>query len=87
MADSKPKRAHKAGYSRDKKKGGWLIRVEGPTPAEFAGREVPVNLKDGGEQMETLDSLIWSGNDSESGKPVALYSFTPKPKEEVEIAF
>jgi hypothetical protein len=81
------KRQHLATYSRDKKKGGWMIRVEGPTPNMFAGREVPVLMKDRSEQMETLDALIWFGTDEESGKPVALYSFTPKPREEHIVEF
>lgn len=78
------KRNHRATYSRDKKKGGYIIRIEGPTPAVFAGREVPVETKDGSEHMEELEHLIWSGNDAETGKPIALYSFKAKPKSEDE---
>lgn len=76
------KTAHRATYARDKKKGGYLVRVEGPHAAKFAGREVPVTRKDGSSDPETLDGLIWSGIDEESGKPVALYSFVAKPKEQ-----
>lgn len=82
------KRIHRATYTRDKKKGGYIIRVEGPHATNFAGREVPVTLKDGTENTVTLDELIWSGKDEESGKPIALYSFIQKPKEmEDEIPF
>lgn len=76
------KRTHKATYARDKRKGGYIIRVEGPKAGEFAGRTVPVTKKDDSETPEALDRLIWTGTDPESGKPVALYSFTPKPRED-----
>ena len=83
------KRSHKATYARDKRKGGYLIRVIGPHAAAFAGREVPVIRKDDSETMEKLDGLIWSGTDEESGKPVALYSFEARPKDDLndEIPF
>lgn len=84
MADQ-PKRLHRATYARDKRKGGYLVRVEGPTAAAFAGRDVPVTRKNGDESTETLDSLIWAGNDEETGKPVALYSFVAKPRDDAEI--
>lgn len=91
MADKPaPERKHKASYSRDRKKGGYLIRVVGPTPDRFAGREVPVTLKDGSEHPETLNALVWSGPEKdaetgeETGRKVALYTFTPKPREEIE---
>ena len=76
----KPK--HKATYARDKRKGGYLIRVAGPYPDRFAGREVPVTRRDGSGSMETLDALIWSGIDDESGDKVALYSFVAKPRDD-----
>lgn len=85
--EKKPARAHRATYARDKKKGGYLVRVEGPHASEFAGRTVPVTMKDGTEQTEKLEKLIWSGKDQESGKPVALYAFVAKPKEEKEVEF
>ncbi len=75
------KRAHKATYSRDRKKGGYIIRVEGPSAALFAGRDVPVTRRDGSEEYEHLESLLWSGEDKETGSPVALYKFTAKPRE------
>ena len=81
------KRMHKATYAKDKRKGGYLIRVEGPNAYAFAGREVPVTLKTGDEQTETLSELIWSGKDQETGKPVALYTFEAKPREEDEVIF
>lgn len=74
-----PKRAHKATYARDKKKGGYLIRVEGPHAGKFAGRTVPATRRDGTETMEELDALLWTGTDDESGKPVALYTFKQRP--------
>lgn len=77
------KRSHVATYSRDRERGGYIIRVEGPHAASFAGREVPVSRKDRTEGMEKLDKLIWAGTDRESGKPVALYSFEARPKEEL----
>lgn len=88
MAEA-PKRSHKATYARDKRKGGYLIRVIGPSAAAFAGREVPVIRKDDSETMEKLDGLIWSGTDEETGKPVALYSFEARPKDDLndEIPF
>lgn len=79
-----PKRQHRATFSRDKKKGGYIIRVEGPHAMAFAGREVPVTMKDGSEGIEKLTDLIWSGADNETGKPVALYHFEPRPKEPLD---
>lgn len=83
----KSKRIHKASYAKDKKKGGYLIRVQGPNSNMFAGREVPVSMKSGDEQLETLGSLIWTGKDQDSGENVTLYSFVAKPKEKVEAEF
>ena len=82
-----PKRAHRATYSTDKKKGGYLVRVEGPHSNAFAKRDVPVTLKNGTEQTERLQKLIWTGKDQETGVPVSLYTFEAKPREEVELAF
>jgi hypothetical protein len=88
MAEEKgPKRSHKATYARDSKKGGYMIRVEGPHAAKFAGKDVPVSRMDGSESEERLNKMIWSGTDEKSGKPVALYSFEPRPREEEEIVF
>lgn len=82
------KRVHRATYSRDKRKGGYLVRVEGPFAAKFAGREVPVTKKDNSESSEKLTELIWSGPDEETGIPVALYAFEAKPREpEEDILF
>lgn len=81
------KRKHRATYARDKKKGGYLIRVAGPNAAMFAGRDVPVTMKNGDEHNEKLDGLIWSGIDEESGDNVALYSFEAKPREKVDAEF
>jgi hypothetical protein len=77
---------HRASYARDNKKGGYLIRVEGPMCEKFAGRDVPVSLRDGGEpQTEKLDRLIWCGTDKERPTvKIALYSFITKPRTDVE---
>jgi hypothetical protein len=86
MAEPK-QRQHKATYARDKKQGGYIIRVEGPNAARFEDREVPVTKKDGTESVETLGTLLWSGNDEETGKPVALYTFVAKPREQKVFDF
>jgi len=86
-APEKKPRAHKATYAADKRKGGWLVRVVGPQAGEFVGREVPVIMKGDSEHLEKLIRLIWSGADKETGKPCALYSFEPKPKEVKETEF
>lgn len=79
----KGKRSHKATYARDKRKpGAYLVRVEGPHAAVFAGREVPVTRKDDSESVETLTVAVWAGIDEESGNPVALYRFAAKPRDE-----
>lgn len=75
-------RQHRATYARDNRKGGYIIRVSGPHAGAFAGRTVPVTRKDGSESDEVLQDLIWSGPDKESGEPVALYSFVPRPRDE-----
>jgi hypothetical protein len=82
------KRSHKATYARDKKKGGYNIRVQGPRASDFAGRDVPVTTMSNDEHIEKLDKLLWSGKDQETGANVALYSFVSKPRElEDEIPF
>ena len=80
-------RSHKATYATDKRKGGYLIRVAGPSAGLFINREVPVTTRDGDEHMEKLTKLIWSGVDTESGDNVALYAFAAKPREIDEISF
>ena len=77
---------HKATYARDKKKGGYLVRIAGPTAGVFAGREVPVSMLDGTEHVEKLVKLIWTGVDTgeyggRAGEPIALYTFASKPRE------
>lgn len=86
MDDTMSARMHKATYAADKRKGGYLVRVEGPTPDRFAGREVPVTRRDGTEESEHLDRLIWTGKDAESGKPVSLYTFKARPRDESKKA-
>lgn len=85
MADTTApaKRLHKATFATDKRNpGGYLVRVQGPTAAAFAGREVPVTRKDNSESTERLTSCIWAGVDDESGQPVALYRFESRPRED-----
>lgn len=90
MADNaKPARLHKATYSRDKKKGGYLVRVAGPNAGAFAGRKVPVTLNNQTEHEEELLALVWTGADDGqyggvAGTPVALYTFKATPREEDE---
>lgn len=87
MADAPKKRTHRATFATDKRKGGYLVRVAGPHAGEFIGREVPVTLKDGTENMEKLIKLVWSGKDNESGENCALYTFEAKPRQIEEIQF
>ena len=75
-------RLHKATYASDKKKGGYLVRVEGPHAEKFVGRSVPVTTMAGRESMEELVKLLWTGADEKTGKPVALYTFKARPKDE-----
>lgn len=83
-----PKRVHKATYATDKRNGGYMIRVAGPYPEKFVGREVPVITKAGTEHVEKLVRLVWTGADRESGEKVALYKFEPRPREDPEqLAF
>jgi hypothetical protein len=77
-------RQHRATYARNKKKGGYLIRVEGPHAAQFAGRIVPVTKKDGSESEEEIAELLWTGTDDTTAKPVALYTFVAKPKDDMD---
>lgn len=82
-AAATPARLHRATYARDKRNpGGYLIRVIGPTAAAFAGRTVPVTRKDDTESLEKLTVAVWAGTDEETGRPVALYHFEQKPREE-----
>lgn len=78
-----PKRQHKATFARDKRNpGGYLVRVIGPNAAAFAGREVPVTRKDDSESLEKLEMAIWAGTDEETGKPVALYRFVSRERQD-----
>jgi hypothetical protein len=78
---------HKATYAADKRKGGWLVRVEGPRPDSFVGRIVPVTRRDDTVGDEALERVVWSGKDEDTGKPVCLYKFAPKPQSLDEIPF
>jgi hypothetical protein len=86
-AAAKPERKHKATYASDKRTGGYLVRVSGPYPEKFIGREVPVTTRMGAEHVEKLVKLVWTGKDQESGEPVALYKFEAKPREDVQLPF
>lgn len=87
------KRLHKATYARDKRNGGYLVRVIGPHANAFGGKIVPVLKRDDSESEEALDVVVWSGTDTGTptqpgtGKPVALYTFTQKPKGAAEVEF
>jgi hypothetical protein len=74
-------------YARDKRIGGYLIRVAGPFSERMVGMEVPVTLKDGTEHQEKLLSLIWGGVDKETGDKVALYRFESRPREVETVEF
>lgn len=84
VASDPTKRKHKATYATDKRTGGYLVRVAGPTAERFAGRTVPVNTKAGAEHLEKLARLIWTGTDKETGEKVALYKFESKPRDDAE---
>jgi len=87
------KRLHKATYARDKRNGGYLVRVIGPHANAFGGKIVPVLKRDDTESEEALEVVVWSGTDTGTptqpgtGKPVALYTFTQKPKGAAEVEF
>jgi len=81
------KRLHRATYSTDKRNGGYLVRIAGPYPEKWAGKDVPVTTKAGGEHEERLSRLIWVGTDRDTGEKVALYKFESKPREAEELAF
>lgn len=79
---------HRAIYSTDKRDGGYLVKVNGPSANKFAGRTVPVETKAGTIHQEELERLVWSGVSDGSidgyAGPTALYKFKAKPKEEAE---
>jgi hypothetical protein len=87
MTEQPKKPRHKATYATDKRNGGYLIRVAGPDANRFAGRTVPVTLKNETQHDETLEGLVWAGVDQETGGNVALYRFKAKPREDVEVSF
>lgn len=83
----KEPRRHKATYASDKRNGGYLVRVVGPDAAKFGGKEVPVTRRDNSENVEKLEGLVWHGVDKDTSQPVALYRFTQRPRESVELEF
>ena len=82
-----PKPLHRATYASDNRVGGYNIRIVGPYPEKFAGKEVPVTTKRGATHRERLTKLIWTGTDNDSGQKAALYKFEPKPKEQDDLPF
>lgn len=87
--ETQPVRQHRASYATDKRNGGYLVRVEGPRAPDFVGREVPVVRLDQSENKEKLVRLLWKGTDEKTGKPVALYKFEARPRDDLndEISF
>lgn len=87
------KREHKATYARDKRNGGYLVRVIGPHANKFVGKIVPVVKRDDSESEELLEAVVWTGIDTGTeqnpgtGKPVALYMMAAKPKTDNEVLF
>jgi hypothetical protein len=82
-------RRHRATFATDNIEGGYMVRIEGPDCAKFAKRTgIPVTRFDGSETAIDLKNLVWSGNDLESGKPVALYKIVkhPRAKADAEAA-
>lgn len=81
---------HRAGYARDRRNGGYMIRVVGPFANRFAGREIPVGRSDGSEGTERLDTLVWTGlddgefNPKDKGQNIALYTFEARPRESLD---
>lgn len=91
---SKDGRTHKATYAKDRKEGGYNLRVIGPHAKKMGRRWLPVTRFDGSENMEYALDIIWSGTDDGTedrpgtGLPVALFSMWKAPKEEQdEIPF
>lgn len=77
-------RRHHATWARDKKNPGkYLVRIEGPYAAAFAGRSVPVTRMDRGESVERLTRPVWAGHD-EDGTPVALYQYVERERDAQE---
>jgi hypothetical protein len=76
---------HRATFATDKRKGGYIVRVEGPYANRFAGREVPVTLKNGSTTKELLLKLLWSGMDKEKGTLCALYTFQARTAADTEV--
>lgn len=81
-------RAHKATYARDKRQGGYLVRITGPRAKEFrVGQYVPVTRMDGSENMEQLNGLVWQGTDEDTSAPCALYQMTKRARAVDAIEF
>jgi len=99
VVKSGAKREHKATFAADKRNGGFCVRIIGPHANKFSGKIVPVTKRDDTETLEQLDRVVWTGIDTGvpakdgkpaivgTGKPVALYTFIPKPAVDDEILF
>jgi hypothetical protein len=84
--------SHVATYTRDKKGGGYLVRVTGPRARDCSGLEVPVLTKKGDVHKEKLMVLVWWGIDDldfdghpATSLPVALYTFEKKARAEEPV--
>ncbi len=85
---SKDGRNHRASYAKDKMKGGYNIRVVGPSALKMGHRWLPVTRVDGSENMEFTMDIVYSGKDDDTGQPLALFTMWKAPKEtEDEIPF
>jgi hypothetical protein len=85
---SKDGRKHRATYARDKRQGGYMVRIVGPHAADFrVGQFVPVTRMDGSEAMEQLNGLVWKGTDEESSQPCALHQMVKRARAEQELEF
>lgn len=85
---SKDGRSHRASYAKDRVKGGYNVRIVGPSAPKLGNRWVPVTRVDGSENMEYVRDIIWSGTDDDTGQPVALFEMWKAPKDEQdEIPF
>jgi hypothetical protein len=88
--------AHRATWAKDRRNGGYLVRVIGPNANRFGERrvddgskdgiivrrKVPVTLKSGEQKMAELGGVVWTGKDEDTGQPVALYTHIPEQADE-----
>lgn len=80
---TKEGRRHRATYAADSRNPGkWQILVIGPDAKEFAGREIPIQMKNGSETTEKLDKALWAGKTKDTDENMCYYSFTARPRDE-----